>query len=128
MLVDRRDVPLVGFVIAALAALTLAPTTNGQVTCLVRIQTGHACPGCGMTRAAGRMFDGDLGGAFAYHPYVFALVAQGLAIAVWRYRWGNRPLSNLHYSRLTTILLGNLGLFIAIWAVRVITGHIDTVY
>jgi len=128
VLADRRDVPLAGFVVAALAALTIAPSADGHVTCFIRLQTGHACPGCGMSRAAGTLFNGDFAEAFAYHPYMFALVVQGLGIAVWRYRWGNRPLAQVHYSRLTTILLGNIAMVLAIWALRIVTGHIDTVY
>ena len=124
----RRDFPL-----AVLAALTvfaygLAPAGNGEVTCLLRLHADQACPGCGMSRATGRLLRGDLGGAFAYHPMVFLLLIQAVGFAVWRFRWGNRPLTPTHMVRLAWSVSVNIALLLVVWVIRILTGHLDNVY
>lgn len=55
--------------------------------CSIRRLTGLHCPGCGGTRCAGRLLEGDLAGAFAMNAAVavIALSAAGLLLAgVWR--------------------------------------------
>lgn len=124
----RRDLPLAALVAATALAYGLAPTTNGNVTCLLRIHADHACPGCGMSRATGRLLRGDLIGAFAYHPWVFALGLQAVGFAAWRYHWGNRPLEPHHQVRLAWSVSLNLALLFVVWGVRIATGHLDNVY
>jgi len=124
----RRDLPVGALVAASVLAYGFAPTTNGNVTCLLRIHADHACPGCGMSRATGRLFRGDLVGAFAYHPWVFALLLQAVGFAAWRYHWGNRPLEPDHHLRLAWSISANLALLFIVWAVRIATGHLDNVY
>lgn len=61
--------------------------------CSVRRLTGLDCPGCGGTRSAGRLLEGDLAGAFAMNAAVavIALSAAGLLLAtVWR-EWRGGP-------------------------------------
>jgi hypothetical protein len=124
----RRDFPLA--VVAALTVLAygLAPTGNGQVTCLLRLHADHACPGCGMSRATGRLLRADVGGAFAYHPMVFLLALQAIGFAAWRFRWGNRPLTPTHMNRLVWSVSANIAVLLLLWAVRIATGHLDNVY
>jgi hypothetical protein len=46
--------------------------------CLIKSFTGHACPGCGMTRAIIALWHLDIGQAMSFHflsPVVFALMA-----------------------------------------------------
>lgn len=124
----RRDLPLALLVAATVAAYGLAPTGNGQVTCLLRLHADHACPGCGMSRATGRLLRGDVAAAFAYHPWVFAFLAQAIGFAAWRYHWGNRPMEPKHRLWLVWSVTVNVSLLFVVWGVRIATGHLDNVY
>lgn len=109
-------------------AYAAAPTENGAVTCLLRVHADHACPGCGMTRALGRFVHGDLVGAASYHPWIFALVAQVALVAGWRAWRGDRRLNLDHLRTGAWILTGNSLALVAVWLVRIVTGHLDGVY
>jgi hypothetical protein len=127
-LLRRRELPL-GVAAGALAlAYGLAPTGDGQVTCLLRVHTGQACPVCGMSRAVGNLVHGDFGGAFAYHPAVYLLSLQLVGFAVWRYWWGNRPMEEHQVLRLVWSVSANVGLLLLVWGLRIATGHLDHVY
>jgi hypothetical protein len=63
---------------AVAGAAVAASLSDGW--CLFRACTGVACPGCGMTRAAGRLVTGDLAGSFAFHPLLVPMLVVGL---VW---------------------------------------------
>lgn len=127
-LMRRREFPIAAFLAASVLAYGVAPTSNGNVTCLLRIHAGQACPVCGMSRATGRFFNGDLVGAFAYHPWVFAIVLQVVAFAAWRYRWGNRPMLPKHHLRLVWSISVNMVLLVGVWGIRILTGHLANVY
>src|SRR6202011_5872385 len=48
-----------------------------QPPCLIRLVTGHRCPGCGLTRALTLLWQGRLHDAFALNrvsPFVFSLL------------------------------------------------------
>lgn len=113
---------------ATVLAFQLAPTSNGQVTCLLRLHADQACPVCGMSRATGRLLHGDLAGAIAYHPFVLAMFAQMIGFAAWRFRWGNRPMEPRHQLRLVWSVSINMVLLVVVWLVRIRTGHLDNVY
>ncbi|MEM8922886.1 MAG: DUF2752 domain-containing protein [Actinomycetota bacterium] len=109
-------------------AYLVAPTTDGPVTCLLRMQTGHACPACGMTRALGRLVHGDLVGAVAYHPWIVALAVQVVALtglAVW---WGARPMEARHLRWGLWLGVANGLAMVAVWIARMATGHLAGVY
>ena len=63
--------------------------------CTVRSYTGLHCPGCGGTRCAVKMLEGDVPGALAMNPAVFllALVFAGVMVCgIWQeWRGGSRP-------------------------------------
>lgn len=70
--------------LAAAGAVVLAqlPAQGlGIDVCMLRLFTGIRCPGCGLTRAMTALFRGDLGAAWALHP--FAPLLAGQALAVW---------------------------------------------
>lgn len=123
-----RGLPLSIFLSVCAGAFFLAPTSNGDVTCLLRIHTGQACPGCGMSRATGSLFRGDLAAAVAYHPYVLAIFGQAALFGLWWYKNNNRPLSPKQSKRFIGILAGNSVMVVLIWLVRIATGHLDGVY
>lgn len=62
--------------------------------CTIRRFTGLHCPGCGGTRCALELMEGDLAGAVAMNPAItlLALVSAGILCAgVWReWRGGKR--------------------------------------
>lgn len=99
----------------------------GPTLCPFALITGTACPGCGLTRAAGSMVRGEWGAAFAYHPLV-------LLVAVWL---GGAWLMAMarsagHDIRLDARLLNRLliatgGLFVVVWLVRLATGTLPPV-
>lgn len=59
--------------IAAIAAVTLLYLLlfSLGITCPIKYITGISCAGCGMTRACIHLVQGDIDGAFSYHPLVF---------------------------------------------------------
>lgn len=123
-----RRLPLAAAVAGFGLAYAAAPTENGAVTCLLRLHTGQACPGCGMTRALGRMVHGDLGGAAGYHPWIFALVLQLLALVGWLSWRGRRPVSAVQVRIGSWLLTANAVALLGVWLVRILTGHLDGVY
>lgn len=60
--------------------------------CMIRNATGACCPGCGGTRAAGMLLEGDWAGAaksnLLIYPIAGAIVWSGVALAM--NRWGSR--------------------------------------
>ena len=58
--------------------LLLAALGHG---CPIRWLTGIPCPGCGLSRAYLALLQGDLVGAFAFHPLFWAVPV--LILAVW---------------------------------------------
>jgi hypothetical protein len=122
-LLDRRYLRLAGGTLAAFVALSALSTEDGPVLCPFRRCTGGYCPGCGMTRSAGRLARGDAAASWEHHPYLLLAVTQ---LAVVGAAWRLGPASFRH--RLATLLVPalmvNLGLVIAIWVVRLLGGSI----
>ncbi len=109
-------------------ALGLAPAADGPVTCLLRLHADQACPGCGMSRAVGRVVRGDLAAAVAYHPWVLALVLQAVVVAVWASIGGSRLLNQAAVRWGAWLLTANAVALVVVWVLRIATGHLDHVY
>ena len=109
---------LVGFV--ALSALS---TEDGPVLCPFRRCSGGYCPGCGMTRSAGRLLQGDVAGSWAHHPYVVLALAQ-VAVAAAAWRLGSASLRGTMEKLVTPALAVNLALVSGIWLSRLVDGSI----
>ncbi len=114
----------------ALGAGLAASRGHGPVLCPFRLATGGYCPGCGMTRAVGRLIQGDLTGSWQMHPFLLLLVGQVvLAGAAWALvelrrhrRWaGPNPVSALVRRRAGSWQLANGGLLLALWVIRLAT-------
>ncbi|MCW1921557.1 DUF2752 domain-containing protein [Luteolibacter arcticus] len=61
--------------------------------CLIHEWTGLSCPGCGGTRCAVRLLQGDLAGALTMNAAVVLIAAAGFGVvgrAVWR-EWKGQP-------------------------------------
>lgn len=85
--------------------------------CPIRLLTGFACPGCGVTRAFFAALRLDFSGAFALHP-LFWLAPFLVLIPVHI-----RPLSRRIPSRvLWAVTAGIAVLFTAVYIVRLIQG------
>ncbi|MDF1701381.1 MAG: DUF2752 domain-containing protein [Planctomycetota bacterium] len=54
-----------------------------RLMCPLMGATGCRCPGCGLTRGAAFVARGDLGGAFAFHPFALAAVVGWVVLALW---------------------------------------------
>jgi hypothetical protein len=108
-----------------LAAWT--PTDDGPTLCPFALATGHACPGCGLTRALAYLVRGDLGQTVFYHPLA-PLLALGLAVAaVWwwgyRYRrWRPIPLPLVNAALISTGVA-----LVAVWVGRMMSGTLPPV-
>ncbi len=84
----RAWLGIVAVVGAWLVLLATFPSLPG-VPCLFRAATGHACLGCGLTRACRALLRGDVRAALAYHPLVlFVAVAAAChtvrVVTAWR--------------------------------------------
>lgn len=65
----------------ALVAIPTRWLAAAPSVCLIRRTTGHACPGCGMTRALSALAHGDLQSAWRYNPRV--VIVAPLLLGVW---------------------------------------------
>lgn len=95
--------------------------------CPFALATGMACPGCGMTRAAGRLLRGDFDAALAYHPLVPAIGLLAVGGWVWfllRKRGRLQPLSS---RALNAVLIATAVALVMVWIVRLTTGALPPV-
>ncbi len=114
----------------ALGLLVLAiwtPTDDGFTICPFARATGHACPGCGMTRAISALLHGRLSDAWAYHPLVGPFLAE-LAVAwVWwaAVRAGRLRRPSARF--VNWVLAANAAVFLVVWAIRWTAGTLPPV-
>ncbi len=123
----RRRPALLLLPIGALLLAIWTPSDRGFVVCPFRVLTGHACPGCGMTRALSYLLNGDWTGAVAYHPLapVVGLVLTG----VWFYQLGLQQGWWKHLPR-RLFLTGGVAMavsLLAVWVVRWSAGTLPPV-
>lgn len=87
--------------------------------CLFKVITGYPCPGCGGTRAAYALLNGDLLGALYINPISCVLILFYIMMLVWAIRDGYRK-DNTLYRFLTKqwdyrILIFVSGVILAVW-------------
>lgn len=128
MILSRRDRLILLSPLFAVGALTLAQGFEDTPTiCPFALATGMACPGCGMTRAAGQLLRGDFGAAVTYHPLIPAialLTAVGWGWFVLRRTGKVRPMSN---RMLNGVLITTAVALVAVWMIRLATGSLPPV-
>lgn len=114
--------------LVVVAVLAAAPAfDDGPTMCPFALATGMACPGCGMTRAAGHLLRGDLATAVSYHPLVpliSAIAAVGWVWFLLRRRGRVQPLSN---RLLNAVLIATAVALMAVWIARLTTGSLPPV-
>lgn len=103
-----------GFGAVATLAIGSSAVDEMPVLCLFRRCTGGYCPGCGGSRAAVALLRGDVAGSWAHHPWVLLLALQAVALT------GAIVGGKAHFTRRVghRLLIGNLGLGLAIWTIR----------
>jgi len=57
-------------------AVAVGTRIDLPVLCPFRLCTGHACPGCGITRATGALLRGDVASSVRFHPFAIVLAIQ----------------------------------------------------
>jgi hypothetical protein len=128
MILARRDRLILLSPLAVIGVLTVARGFEDTPTmCPFALATGMACPGCGMTRAAGQLLRGDFGAAIAYHPLVPAialLTAVGWGWFVLRRTGRVQPMSN---RALNGVLIATALALVAVWVIRLATGSLPPV-
>jgi hypothetical protein len=87
-------------------------------TCMMRIQFGIDCPGCGLTRAFVNVVQGNPAGAYAIHPlslviFAFTLVQLPLALVYWSA--AEHPLVSLATRCNRNCMLGLAALLLVRW-------------
>jgi hypothetical protein len=119
---SSRWAPIAG-VAAATAAALAAADDSGPVLCLFRRCTGGYCPGCGLTRSAGRLVRGDLAGSWHQHPFLAIAMAQLVVLAAVlaaRYEAGLQAIRR----RALPLLAVNGAVLLGVWILRLSTGAI----
>lgn len=90
--------------VAGLFVLTYVPPTAASFypKCVSYQLTGIHCPGCGLTRAAHSLLNGQIEQAFAYNP-LLVLLAPYLLVAfirwLWFWLWGTEAQRSLFPAR-----------------------------
>lgn len=113
--------------LALVFLLWWTPTDQGPTICPFALLTGHACPGCGMTRAMAYLVRGDFDQALLYHPLAPVLALMGIAGLVWWIgrRRGNWPALSVKTINVALSIAGVL--LLGVWLTRIATGTLPPV-
>ena len=101
------------------------PSDDGIPLCALRLGTGVACPGCGMTRGLAALGHGDVGKSLRYHAFapivalgaLFAWAVLGLGLIS-----GRDLFPDLNARALQIACLVFIAAFIAYWLFRLWRG------
>ena len=128
MTLTWRDRLILWSPLAAIGILIGAPAVeDGPTICPFALCTGMACPGCGMTRAAGQLLRGDFGSAFSYHPLVPAIALLATAGWVWFVLRKTGRVAAMSNRLLNVILIVTCVALLAVWVARWATGSLPPV-
>ena len=123
----RRKIVFAAPLIAVLGLAAADPEAGGPTICPFALATGSACPGCGMTRAAGYLLRGDLASAVTMHPLVFLIGIQAIAGWGWLVLRRNGRVQALSSRLVTAILVGTAVSLFAVWILRAWVGLLPPV-
>jgi hypothetical protein len=120
-----RPLLLVGGAASAIALRMWDPAQPSTPTiCPFRLCTGHACPGCGLTRATAWLARGDVAESVRVHPLAPVIVAQLVLLWIWAV---SRKPSGIRRGRpaVVVVLAGlNAVALVLTWLVRWRTGSL----
>lgn len=117
----RRSLLAIPFV-AAITLATIAPSDGTPTICGFATCTGVACPGCGLTRAAGHLVRGNLAEALRYHPLVLLVAVELLgAWTIWAAHQAGW-IQWRHRRWVDVVIGGTAALLIVVWIARLIAG------
>jgi len=108
--------------LGVLAVVDLSDSARATM-CPWRQCTGVSCPGCGMTRAVSRLLHGDVGGAIRYHPLVFMVLAEIVALIGAMWVWARRG-RRMSIRWINVIIVVNIVVLVSVWVVRALTGSL----
>ena len=112
-----RRAAAMGVVGLGAGAGLIASAVRLPTFCPVRVCTGQACPGCGLTRSIGHAVRGDLGASWQLHPLGVLIGLQLLgAVALLGLRSDLTFGELLHRSR--WVLAANAVLLMLVWVIR----------
>ncbi|MBC7959352.1 MAG: DUF2752 domain-containing protein [Vallitaleaceae bacterium] len=84
--------------------------------CLYKNISGLPCPGCGLTRSYLTLIDGNLKGAFFFHPLFFTI--PFILILIF---FTNLTSKAFHKKTATYFLFGFIALFLVVYVLRMVT-------
>lgn len=121
-----RGILLAPFLVIA-GLIAFAPSDDGPTICPFALCTGTACPGCGMTRAAGYLIRGDMAAAMTYHPLI-PIVAAQLAVG-WAWFLLNRlgVVKSPPSRAVTWALAATSAALLTLWVIRLALGSLPPV-
>jgi hypothetical protein len=123
LLGDARARWVAGAAAFAVLGLTSSEDDAGIVFCPFRRCTGGYCPGCGMTRSGGALLRGDVAASWRQHPFLVLAITQLAIVGVLLTAGGDRAAQHVQRWQ-RDLLLANVAVVVAIWAVRLATGSI----
>lgn len=123
----RQRVIVAAPLLGILGLAVLAPTDEGPTLCPFALCTGMACPGCGLTRAAGSLVRGDFHRAMTYHPLVILIGAQMIVGWVWFLLRRTGRVGSPSPRLVNLALSATAGALIAVWLTRLVMGTLPPV-
>jgi hypothetical protein len=128
MTLTWRDRLILFSPLAAIGIMVAAPAMeDGPTVCPFALCTGMACPGCGMTRAAGQLLRGDVGAALTYHPLIPAVALLATGGWVWFVLRKTGRVRPFNSRLLNAILITTLVALVTVWIGRLATGTLPPV-
>lgn len=111
----RRTLLYLAAPAASLSLFFSSQGSGGPTLCPYRLCSGHACPGCGLTRSIAAGLRGDLVLSWRFHPLGLLVAAQLLLVWVvlatgWKRAFFSKTLP--------AVLSANAVLLIGTWALR----------
>jgi len=115
----RHGIPLAAYFLLA-SFVSLEPK-NHVAYCLVQRFAGLPCPLCGLTRALGNLYHGNMSAAWELNPVSFVFLPVGAVLLAYRVTCVAKPRRvRIPLEWELAIYYGIFGLFILVWTMKLI--------